>query len=71
MPHCYDCAVETKGVVIKSERDTFVCVFEQRHLVELEEGKFKILDTIKELNSHTCTHRVHISISMPHNQIIR
>ena len=45
----YDWAATFEGLVIKSERDTFVCVFEQRHLVELEEGKFKILDTIKEL----------------------
>ena len=45
----YDWAATFEGLVIKSERDTFVCIFEQRHLVELEEGKFKILDTIKEL----------------------
>ena len=33
----------------KAERDTFVCIFEQRYLAELEEKKFNILDTIKEL----------------------
>ncbi len=45
----YDWATEFKGLVIKSERDTFVCIFEQKYLKELEEKKFNILDTIKEL----------------------
>ena len=45
----YEWASEFKGLVIKSERDTFVCIFEQRYLDELEAKKFNILDTIKEL----------------------
>ena len=45
----YDWAIEFHGLVIKAERDTFVCIFEQRYLTELEEKKFNILDTIKEL----------------------
>lgn len=45
----YDWAASFEGLVVKSERDTFVCIFEQRYLAELEERKFKILDTIKEL----------------------
>ncbi len=45
----YDWASEFQGLVVKSERDTFVCIFEQRYLAELEEKKFNILDTIKEL----------------------
>ena len=45
----YDWAATFEGLVVKSERDTFVCIFEQRYLTELEEGKFRILDTIKEL----------------------
>lgn len=45
----YDWATTFEGLVVKSERDTFVCIFEQRYLAELEERKFKILDTIKEL----------------------
>ncbi len=45
----YDWAVETKGVVIKSERDTFVYVFEQRYLEKVKENKFQILDTVKEI----------------------
>lgn len=45
----YDWASELQGLVVKAERDTFVCIFEQRYLAELEEKKFNILDTIKEL----------------------
>lgn len=45
----YDWASEFQGLVVKAERDTFVCIFEQRYLAELEEKKFNILDTVKEL----------------------
>ncbi len=45
----YDWAVETKGVVIKSERDRFVYIFEQRYLEKIEESKFSILDSAKEI----------------------
>lgn len=45
----YDWASTFQGLVIKAERDTFVCIFEQRYLSQLEERKFKILDDIKEL----------------------
>lgn len=45
----YDWAIETKGVVIKSDRDTFVYVFEQRYMEKVKENKFQILDTVKEI----------------------
>lgn len=45
----YEWAATFEGLVVKSERDTFVCIFEQRYLEQLEERKFRILDTIKEL----------------------
>jgi c-di-AMP phosphodiesterase-like protein len=45
----YDWALESNGVVIKSERDTFVYVFEQRYLEKIKENKFQILDEIKEI----------------------
>ena len=41
--------MESNGVVIKSERDTFVYIFEQRYLEKVKENKFQILDTIKEI----------------------
>ena len=43
----YDWALESNGLVIKSERDTFVYVFEQRYLDKVKENKFPILDTVK------------------------
>lgn len=46
----YDWAVNFKGLVVKTERETFVCLFEQKYLKEIEEKKFNILDTIKEIN---------------------
>lgn len=38
------------GIVVKSERDRYVCFFEQKHLDEIKEEKFSILDKIKEVN---------------------
>lgn len=46
----YDWATLTGGVMVKTERDTFVYIFEQKFLDEIEEAKFNILDTIKEIN---------------------
>lgn len=45
----YDWATSFKGLVLKQERDNFVCIFEQKYLKEIEDKKFNILDTIKEL----------------------
>ena len=45
----YDWAIESKGVVIKSDRNTFVYVFEQRYLEKVKENRFQILDQIKEI----------------------
>ena len=45
----YDWVNETNGILVKEDRDTYVYVFEQRYLEQLKEGKFAILDTIKDL----------------------
>ena len=47
----YDWASLTNGLIIKTERDTFIYVFEKRYLAQIESTKFAILDTIKELNT--------------------
>ncbi len=47
----YDWANETNGVIIKTERDTFVYVFEQKYLEKMEEDKFSVLDKIKEIKT--------------------
>lgn len=39
------------GLVIKSERDTFVCIFEQKDLLNIQEQKFSILEDIKEVET--------------------
>lgn len=45
----YNWASEYKGLILKSERDTFVCIFEKQYIKEMEDKKFDILDTIKEI----------------------
>ena len=46
----YDWTSETGGVVIKNDRNTFVCVFEDKYLKEIKNNKFDILDKIKDIN---------------------
>jgi len=46
----YDWAGTTKGLIIKTDRNAFVYVFERKYLDEIEEAKFNILDTIKEID---------------------
>ena len=47
----YDWAIKSEGVMVKTERDAFVYVFEQKHLEEMQEEKFSILDKIKEIKT--------------------
>ena len=46
----YEWANEYEGILVKSDRDRFVYLFEQRHLEKIKESKFNILDTIKDIN---------------------
>ena len=46
----YDWAASFKGLVVKSDRDTFVWICEKQYLDELISNRFSILDTIKEIN---------------------
>ena len=46
----YDWAGELEALIIKQDRDTFVVIMEQKHIEQLEENKFNILDLIKEIN---------------------
>ena len=46
----YDWASEIEGLIVKSDRDTFVLIAEKQYINKLEEEKFKILDQIKEIN---------------------
>ena len=47
----YEWVNESSGVLIKSDRDRYVCVFEQRYLKNIKEDKFSILDKIKEVDT--------------------
>ena len=47
----YDWASSTGGVIVKSDRDMFVYMFEQRYLPEIEKNKIQILDLVKEIDS--------------------
>jgi c-di-AMP phosphodiesterase-like protein len=40
----------TNGIIKKFERDKYLFLFEQKYMKELEEKKFEILDTVKEIN---------------------
>ena len=45
----YEWTDKTNGVLIKSDRDRYVYLFEQRYLEQVKEDKFSILDKIKEI----------------------
>ena len=57
----YEWANEYEGIVVKSDRDRFVYLFEQRYLEKIKESKFNILDTIKEINNST---KVQLTLSI-------
>lgn len=46
----YEWASSTGGVIVKSDRDSFVYFFEQKYMEKLKESKFDILDTIKGID---------------------
>ena len=43
-------SLKTNGILIKSDRDRYVYIFEQRYLDKIRDDKFSILDKIKELD---------------------
>ncbi len=47
----HEWASTCNGVIIKKERDTYVLVFEQQYLLEMENNKFTILDEMKEIET--------------------
>ncbi len=46
----FDWTNETNGILIKSDRDRYIYIFEQRYLEKIKEDKFSILDKIKEID---------------------
>ncbi len=47
----YEWANKTNGVLIKSDRDRYVYLFEQRYLDTVKEDKFSVLDKIKDIDT--------------------
>ena len=48
----YDWTNQTNGILIKSDRDTYIYLFEQRYLEKVKEDKFSILDRVKEIHTN-------------------
>ena len=46
-----DWASETGGLIVKTEKDTFIYIFEQKYLSKMEEDKFNILDRVKQIDA--------------------
>ena len=46
----YEWTNETNGILIKSDRDRYIYIFEQRYLEKIKEDKFSILDRIKDID---------------------
>ena len=57
----YDWAAKTGGIMIKTERDTFIYIFEQKYLEEMQNEKFSILDDIKEIRTEE---KIQITLSI-------
>ena len=47
----YEWTDKTNGVLIKSDRDRYVYLFEQRYFESVKEDKFSILDKVKEIKT--------------------
>ena len=52
---------ETGGLIIKTERDSFIYVFEQQYLSDIEKAKFAILDKVKALDIE---YKVQVTLSI-------
>ena len=62
-----DWVTRTGGLIIKTERDSFIYVFEQQYLAEFEKEKFNILDKIKDIDSRDIQITLSIAISTDGN----
>ena len=48
-----DWAKETGGLIVKTERDRFLYIFEQKYLPNIEKDKVSILDKVKNINKNS------------------
>ena len=59
----YEWANRVDGIIIKSDRDRFIYVFDYKYLEKIKEDKFSILDTIKDISSNKVQVTLSIAIS--------
>ena len=52
------------GLIIKTERDNFICVFDQQYLADFEKEKFNILDKIKTIEFDDGKFQITLSIAI-------
>ena len=57
----HEWVAESNGVLIKSDRDRYVYIFEQKYLEKIKDDKFSILDKVKEISS---TRKVQFTLSI-------
>ncbi|MGN1298369.1 MAG: DHH family phosphoesterase [Candidatus Scatovivens sp.] len=56
-----DWASETGGLIVKTEKDTFIYIFEQKYLAKMEEEKFNILDRVKKIDADS---KIQVTLSI-------
>jgi len=59
----YEWANKIDGILIKSDRDRFVYIFDYKYLETIKEDKFSLLDTIKEIDIDSKT-QITLSIAI-------
>ena len=57
----YEWANRIDGIIIKSDRDRFIYIFDYKYLEKIKEDKFSILDTIKDISINS---KVQITLSI-------
>ena len=48
--YIYEWGAKYNSLIVKSDRDTFFCIMEQKYLEEAEKDKFNILDEVKDID---------------------
>ena len=59
-----DWITKAGGLIIKTERDNFICVFDQQYLAEFEKEKFNILDKVKTIDFDDNKLQITLSIAI-------
>lgn len=60
----YEWASETNGLIVKSNRDKFVYIFEQQYMDQIKKSKFDILNKIKDISLNDDRLQLTVSIAI-------